>query len=93
MRRRCLFPLTRGLLALRQLTLLLALTLTIGILVDDSVVVLENIERHLKMKKKPKQAALDGRAQIGLAAITITLVDVAIYVPVPLPAASSARPL
>jgi HAE1 family hydrophobic/amphiphilic exporter-1 len=61
---------------------LLALTLTIGILVDDSVVVLENIERHLKMKKKPKQAALDGRAQIGLAAITITLVDVAIYVPV-----------
>ena len=38
---------------------LLALTLTIGILVDDSVVVLENIERHLKMKKKPKQAALD----------------------------------
>jgi HAE1 family hydrophobic/amphiphilic exporter-1 len=61
---------------------LLALTLTIGILVDDSVVVLENIERHLKMKKKPKQAALDGRAQIGLAAITISLVDVAIYVPV-----------
>jgi HAE1 family hydrophobic/amphiphilic exporter-1 len=61
---------------------LLALTLTIGILVDDSVVVLENIERHLKMKKAPKQAALDGRAQIGLAAITISLVDVAIYVPV-----------
>jgi HAE1 family hydrophobic/amphiphilic exporter-1 len=61
---------------------LLALTLTIGILVDDSVVVLENIERHLKMKKNPKQAALDGRAQIGLAAITISLVDVAIYVPV-----------
>ncbi|GAB4545643.1 MAG: efflux RND transporter permease subunit [Anaerolineae bacterium] len=61
---------------------LLALTLTIGILVDDSVVVLENIERHLKMKKKPKQAALDGRSQIGLAAITISLVDVAIYVPV-----------
>jgi HAE1 family hydrophobic/amphiphilic exporter-1 len=61
---------------------LLALTLTIGILVDDSIVVIENIERHLKMKKKPKQAALDGRAQIGLAAITISLVDVAVYVPV-----------
>lgn len=61
---------------------LLALTLTIGILVDDSIVVLENIERHLKMKKKPKQAALDGRAQIGLAAITISLVDVAVYIPV-----------
>jgi HAE1 family hydrophobic/amphiphilic exporter-1 len=61
---------------------LLALTLTIGILVDDSIVVIENVERHLKMKKKPKQAALDGRAQIGLAAITISLVDVAVYVPV-----------
>ncbi len=61
---------------------LLALTLTIGILVDDSIVVLENIERHLRMKKKPKQAALDGRSEIGLAAITITLVDVVVYVPV-----------
>jgi HAE1 family hydrophobic/amphiphilic exporter-1 len=61
---------------------LLALTLTIGILVDDSIVVLENIERHLKMGKTPKQAAQDGRAEIGLAAITITLVDVVVYVPV-----------
>ncbi len=61
---------------------LLALTLTIGILVDDSIVVLENTERHLKMNKTPRQAALDGRAQIGLAAITISLVDVAVYVPV-----------
>ena len=67
--------------SLNTLTLL-ALTLTIGILVDDSIVVLENTERHLKMKKTPKQAALDGRAQIGLAAITISLVDVAVYVPV-----------
>ena len=61
---------------------LLALTLTIGILVDDSIVVLENIERHLHSGKDRRQAALDGRAEIGLAAITITLVDVAIYVPV-----------
>ena len=45
---------------------LLALTLVIGILVDDSIVVLENIERHLKMKKKPPQAALDGRLVAGL---------------------------
>jgi hydrophobic/amphiphilic exporter-1 (mainly G- bacteria), HAE1 family len=67
--------------SLNTLTLL-ALTLTIGILVDDSIVVLENIERHLKMGKKPRQAALDGRAEIGLAAITITLVDVVVYVPV-----------
>jgi HAE1 family hydrophobic/amphiphilic exporter-1 len=61
---------------------LMALTLVIGILVDDSIVVIENIERHLGMKKKPTQAALDGRAEIGLAAITITLVDVVVYLPV-----------
>ncbi len=67
--------------SLNQLTLM-ALTLVIGILVDDSIVVIENIERHLKMKKPPREAALEGRSEIGLAAITITLVDVVIYVPV-----------
>jgi HAE1 family hydrophobic/amphiphilic exporter-1 len=68
--------------SLNQLTLL-ALTLVIGILVDDSIVVLENIERHLsQLKKPPKQAALDGRREIGFAAITITLVDVVVYLPV-----------
>jgi HAE1 family hydrophobic/amphiphilic exporter-1 len=67
--------------SLNQLTLM-ALTLVIGILVDDSIVVIENIERHLRMKKSPRQAAIDGRSEIGLAAITITLVDVVIYVPV-----------
>lgn len=67
--------------SLNQLTLL-ALTLVIGILVDDSIVVIENIERHLKMKKPPRQAALEGRSEIGFAAITITLVDVVVYLPV-----------
>jgi HAE1 family hydrophobic/amphiphilic exporter-1 len=67
--------------SLNQLTLL-ALTLVIGILVDDSIVVIENIQRHLKMKKPRKQAAIDGRREIGLAAITITLVDVVVYLPV-----------
>lgn len=61
---------------------LLALTLTIGILVDDSIVAIENIERHLRMGKSPKNAALEGRTEIALAAITISLVDVAVYVPV-----------
>ena len=61
---------------------LMALTLIIGILVDDSIVVLENTERHLKMGRTPKQAALEGRSEIGLAAITITLVDVVVYMPV-----------
>lgn len=67
--------------SLNQLTLL-ALTLVIGILVDDSIVVIENIERHLEMHKPPMQAALEGRNEIGLAALTITLVDVVVYLPV-----------
>lgn len=67
--------------SLNQLTLL-GLTLVIGILVDDAIVVIENIERHLEMGKPPMQAALDGRAEIGFAALTITLVDVVVYLPV-----------
>lgn len=61
---------------------LLALSLVVGILVDDSIVVLENIERHLRMRKQPRQAAIDGRSEIGLAAITITAVDIVVFVPI-----------
>jgi len=59
-----------------------ALALTIGILVDDSIVILENIYRHMKMGKGPWAAAFEGRAEIGAAAVTITLVDVVVYTPV-----------
>ena len=62
----------------------LALTLTIGILVDDSIVVLENIYRHLARGEPPRLAAINGRAEIGLAAIAITLVDVVVFTPVAL---------
>jgi HAE1 family hydrophobic/amphiphilic exporter-1 len=65
-----------------NLMTMLALTLAIGILVDDSIVVLENIARHLGMGKNPIQAAIDGRSEIGLAAMTITMVDVVVYVPI-----------
>lgn len=61
---------------------LMGLALSTGILIDDSIVVLENIHRHLKMGKTPAQAALDGRSEIGLAAIAITLVDVVVYLPI-----------
>lgn len=61
---------------------LMALSLSIGILVDDSIVVLENIQRHLRMGKNPKQAAIQGRSEIGMAAIAITLCDVVIFIPV-----------
>jgi HAE1 family hydrophobic/amphiphilic exporter-1 len=63
---------------------LLALALIIGILVDDSIVVLENIHRHLKMGKDRKQAAIDGRSEIGFTAIAITAVDVVVFLPLSL---------
>jgi HAE1 family hydrophobic/amphiphilic exporter-1 len=59
----------------------LALILTIGILVDDSIVILENTLRHLSRGASPRAAAINGRAEIGLAALTITLVDVVIFAP------------
>jgi HAE1 family hydrophobic/amphiphilic exporter-1 len=61
---------------------LLALSLVIGILVDDSIVVLENIQRHLEMGKNRWQATLDGVSEIGFAAIAITLVIVMVFVPI-----------
>ena len=65
-----------------NLMTLLAMSLVIGILVDDSIVVLENIYRHLKMGKTSRQAALDGRNEIGFTALAITLVDVVVFLPV-----------
>ncbi|MHB8295494.1 MAG: efflux RND transporter permease subunit [Acidimicrobiales bacterium] len=61
---------------------LMALSLLIGILVDDSIVVLENIHRHRAMGKSPDTAAVDGRMEIGAAAVAITLTDVVVYAPV-----------
>ncbi len=60
---------------------LLAMSLVIGILVDDSIVVLENIYRHLEMGKTKEKAALEGRNEIGFAALSITLVDVVVFLP------------
>ena len=60
---------------------LMGLSLTIGILVDDSIVVLENITRHRDLGEKPEDAAISGRAEIGGAAVAITLVDVVVFLP------------
>jgi HAE1 family hydrophobic/amphiphilic exporter-1 len=69
--------------SLNMLTLM-ALSLVIGILVDDSIVVLENITRHLQMGKNKEQAALDGRSEIGFTAVAITMVDVVVFIPLAL---------
>lgn len=60
---------------------LLAMSLVIGILVDDAIVVLENIYRHMEMGKDKVLATLDGRAEISYTAIAITLVDVVVFLP------------
>ena len=65
-----------------NLMTLLAMSLVIGILVDDSIVVLENIYRHLQMGKHRRVAALEGRNEIGFTALAITLVDVVVFSPV-----------
>ncbi|MEI7832149.1 MAG: efflux RND transporter permease subunit [bacterium] len=61
---------------------MLGLSLAVGILVDDSIVVLENIHRHLQMGESPREAAINGRTEIGLAALAITMVDVVVFVPI-----------
>lgn len=61
---------------------LMGMSLCIGILVDDSIVVLENIHRHMKMGKAPQKAAEEGRTEIGMAAIAITLCDVVVFMPI-----------
>lgn len=65
-----------------NLMTLMAMSLVVGILVDDSIVVLENIYRHLEMGSERKQVALDGRSEIGFTALAITLVDVVVFLPI-----------
>ncbi len=65
-----------------NLMTLLAMSLIIGILVDDATVVLENIQRHLDMGKEKRVAAMDGRMEIGFSALSITLVDVVVFLPI-----------
>jgi hydrophobic/amphiphilic exporter-1 (mainly G- bacteria), HAE1 family len=67
--------------SMNQMTML-ALALSVGILVDDSILVLECIHRHRAMGKSPHQAALDGRAEIGLADAANTFTDVVVFIPV-----------
>ncbi len=61
---------------------LVALTLVVGILVDDAIVEVENIVRHLRMGKKPREAAMDAAIEIGLAVVATTLTICAVFIPV-----------
>jgi hydrophobe/amphiphile efflux-1 (HAE1) family protein len=60
----------------------MAITLSTGILVDDSIVEIENIERHMAMGKTPYQASIDAADEIGPAVIAISLTIIAVFVPV-----------
>ena len=61
---------------------LLALVLAIGLVVDDAIVVLENIVRHLEMGKSRRRAAFDGVREIGFAVLATTIALVAVFIPV-----------
>ena len=63
---------------------LLAITLVVGILVDDAIVVIENIHRHMEMGKNRMQAAYDGLREIGGTIVSITLVLVVVVIPISL---------
>jgi multidrug efflux pump subunit AcrB len=65
-----------------NLVSLLAITLATGILVDDAIVEIENIVRHMRMGKSAYEAAMDAADEIGLAVIAISLTIVAVFVPV-----------
>lgn len=61
---------------------MLALSLAVGVLVDDAIVIIENIYRHLTMGEDPEEASINGRAELGLAAIAITAADVVVFFPI-----------
>lgn len=61
---------------------LMALSLAVGLLIDDAIVVIENVVRHLHMGKPPFQAAKEATSEIGLAVLATTLAVVAVFVPI-----------
>jgi hydrophobic/amphiphilic exporter-1 (mainly G- bacteria), HAE1 family len=61
---------------------LMALTLSVGFVVDDAIVMLENIVRHMEMGKTPYRAAMDGAREIGFTIISMTISLAAVFIPV-----------
>jgi hydrophobic/amphiphilic exporter-1 (mainly G- bacteria), HAE1 family len=60
----------------------MALTLSVGFVVDDAIVMLENIVRHMEMGKTPLQASLDGAGEIGFTILSMTLSLAAVFIPI-----------
>lgn len=61
---------------------MLGLQVAVAVLVDDAIVIIENIYRHLSLGEDPRDAALNGRSELGIAAIAITMVDVVVFGPI-----------
>ena len=69
---------------------LMALTISTGFVVDDAIVVIENVTRHLEQGVKPLQAALLGAKEIGFTVLSISISLVAVFIPLLLMGVSSA---
>ena len=61
---------------------LLAMSIVVGVIVDDAIVVLENIYRHLEMGKSRWQASIDAIKEIGITVVSITIVLIAVFLPI-----------
>ncbi len=61
---------------------LMALTLAVGFVVDDAIVMLENIVRHMEMGKPPMRAAIDGAAEVGFTILSMTISLTAVFIPI-----------
>lgn len=61
---------------------LMALTLSVGFVVDDAIVMLENIVRHMEMGKRPMQAAFDGAREVGFTILSMTISLTAVFIPI-----------
>ncbi|MEO6879231.1 MAG: efflux RND transporter permease subunit, partial [Gemmatimonadaceae bacterium] len=61
---------------------LMALTLAVGFVVDDAIVMLENIVRHMEMGKPPMKAAVDGAAEVGFTILSMTISLTAVFIPI-----------
>jgi multidrug efflux pump len=70
---------------------LLAMVLAIGLVVDDAIVMLENVHRHIEMGKTPFEAALDGAREIGFAIVAMTITLAAVYVPIAFSAGATGK--